>query len=98
MSRLILLLLLLFVLSAAGPAAGTAGAAAPEGKSLERRFVADVQPFLKTYCFACHGDKKQEAKLDLRGFSSLPAVEKNYRTWETVLERLDAEEMPPEKA
>jgi hypothetical protein len=98
MSRLLHLLLLLLVLFVAGLAGRTAGAAEPEGKSLERRFAEDVQPFLKRYCFSCHGEKKQEAKLDFRSYSSLPGVEKNYRTWETVLERLDAEEMPPEKA
>src|SRR5262245_47289241 len=54
-----------------------AGANEPAGKSLERRFADEVQPFLKTYCFTCHGEKKQEAKLDFRGFSSLPAVVKN---------------------
>jgi len=75
-----------------------ASADEPLDQSLERRFADDVQPFLKSYCLSCHGEKRQEAKLDFRGFSSLPAVVKNYRVWETVFERLDAEEMPPAKA
>ena len=57
-----------------------------------------VQPFLKSYCVACHGDKKQEAKLDLSGYTSLSEVVANHRVWDTVLERLQAAEMPPEKA
>lgn len=83
---------------AVGAHAGAAHAADPAGKLLERRFADDVQPFLKNYCFSCHGEKKQEAKLDLRGYSSLAAVVKNHRVWDAVLERLEAEEMPPEKA
>jgi len=75
-----------------------ANADQPVEKSLERRFTDDVQPFLKKYCLTCHGDKKQEAKLDLRGYSSVTAVVKNHRIWNTVLERLEAAEMPPEKA
>src|SRR5689334_19264022 len=70
-----------------------ASADEPLDQSLERRFADDVQPFLKSYCLSCHGEKRQEAKLDFRAFSSLPAVVKNYRVWETVRERLEAEEM-----
>src|SRR5262249_1428269 len=87
---------LCFLVIALGSTA--ASAVEPLDQSLERRFADDVQPFLKSYCLSCHGEKRQEAKLDLRGFSSLPAVVKNYRVWETVFERLDAEEMPPAKA
>lgn len=65
---------------------------------LERRFADDVQPFLKNHCLSCHGDKKQEAKLDLSRYTSLAAVVKDVRVWETVLERIEAGEMPPEKA
>jgi len=72
--------------------------AEPSANSLERRFVDVVQPFLKSHCFACHGASKQEAKLDLRGYTSLESVVKNHRVWERVLERLEAGEMPPEKA
>ena len=57
-----------------------------------------MQPFLKNYCFSCHGEKKQEAKLDLSVVKSLAAVVNNHRLWDAVLERLEAEEMPPDKA
>jgi hypothetical protein len=74
-----------------------ANAAQPE-QSLQRRFDDVVLPFLKEYCLGCHGAKKQEAKLNLSGFTSVAAVAKEPRVWETVLERLKSEEMPPEKA
>ena len=88
----------LFLAVALVSSGSAARADEPAEKSLERRFAGDVRPFLKKYCFSCHGEKKQEAKLNLSSYSSLAAVEKNLRVWETVFERLEAEEMPPEKA
>ena len=70
----------------------------PDEPALEHRFEAVVQPFLKSHCLACHGTLKREGKLDLSGYSSLQAVVKNPLVWDVVLERLEAEEMPPEKA
>ncbi len=66
--------------------------------TLERRFAGDVLPFVKSHCLSCHGTDKQEGKLDLSGDSSVAAVVKNHRVWDLVLERLEAEEMPPKKA
>ncbi|HEV3083684.1 MAG TPA: DUF1592 domain-containing protein [Gemmataceae bacterium] len=67
-------------------------------QALEKRFTDVVQPFLKNYCFPCHGSTKQQAKLDLSGYPSAAAVLKNQGVWDNVLRRLEAEEMPPEKA
>ena len=78
--------------------ARTTTAAEPADVSLERDFAKVVQPFVKSYCLGCHGKEKQEGKLDLSGYSSLAAVVKNHQVWGTVLERLEAGEMPPEKA
>jgi hypothetical protein len=71
---------------------------APPVDPLARRFSTHVQPFLKRYCFACHGPKKQKASLDLSRDASLAAVARNADTWELVLERLEAQEMPPAMA
>lgn len=65
---------------------------------LDRRYTEVVQPFLKHYCLSCHGESKQEAKLDLSGFGSVAVVLKNQGLWDHVLERLEAAEMPPRKA
>ena len=81
-----------------GFGARTTTEAEPTEQPLERRFAEVVQPFLKNYCLTCHGTKKQEAKLDLSGYTSAAAVVKNQRIWDHVRERLEAEEMPPEKA
>src|SRR6266850_4203513 len=67
-------------------------------RELERRFADTVQPFLENYCFGCHGKEKQKGKLDLRLYATREAVAKDYRRWEIVREKLQAEEMPPEEA
>ncbi|HEV3006006.1 MAG TPA: DUF1592 domain-containing protein [Pirellulales bacterium] len=76
----------------------TASAGEPPELGLDGRFAGVVQPFLRNHCLGCHGRSKQEAKLDLGRFSSLAAVVKELPTWELVLERLAADEMPPEDA
>lgn len=78
--------------------ARTTTADEPTGRPLERRFAGVVQPFLKNYCLDCHGTTKQQAKLDLSGYTSAAAIVKSHRLWDRVIERLEAEEMPPAKA
>jgi len=75
-------------------------ARADEGEfvGLNRRFTTDVRPFLKSYCLDCHGTALQEAKLDLSSYSTLKSVTDAHQTWEIVLERLAAKEMPPENS
>lgn len=89
---------LAFLALLVGSIAGMAAAAEADGRPLEVGFEAVVQPFLKNHCLACHGPRKREAKLDLSLDRSVAAVVKNHRVWALVLERLEAEEMPPEKA
>src|SRR5262245_39662268 len=72
--------------------------AATPAEPLEQRFTATVRPFVERYCIGCHGPKKQSAMLDLSRETSVAAVVKNIRHWELVLERLHANEMPPEDA
>ena len=83
------------VVSAVAQPAAPATSAKP---ALERGFADVVQPFLDNHCLTCHGAKKQEAKLDLSQYTTLKAVTKDQRVWDTVLERIEAREMPPEKA
>ncbi len=64
---------------------------------LEARFTTRVQPFLERYCYGCHGPEKHKAALDLSRDSTATAVANNLHRWEQVLDRLQAEEMPPEE-
>jgi mono/diheme cytochrome c family protein len=77
-----------------------AAAEEPAGPTatLEARFRTHVQPLVKQYCIACHGPAKQKGKLDLSRDESVALVASNMARWERVLERLEADEMPPEDA
>ncbi len=57
-----------------------------------------MQPFLQRYCFSCHGPKKQKASLDLSRDLTVTAIAHHEKQWGLVLERLQAQEMPPEEA
>jgi hypothetical protein len=81
-----------------GSIALRAAADDPAELELERSFVDTVHPFLETYCFTCHGKEKQKGKLDLSSYSTIEAVSTDYRRWQTVLKKLEAEAMPPEEA
>ena len=65
---------------------------------LDGRFNPVIHPFLQTYCITCHGKEKTEADLNLADYSSMAAVVKDGNRLELLIERLDAEEMPPRKA
>ena len=73
-------------------------AAEPASDELARQFQATVQPFVATYCQVCHGKEMPEAELNLSGFTAAQQVAGAHTTWQLVLERLDAKEMPPEDA
>src|SRR5262249_29618139 len=79
-----------------GPPGGP-GVPTAEG-SLDQRFTTRVQPFVQRYCFSCHGPKKQEAGLDLSRDATAEAVADDLGHWLVALERLRADEMPPEDA
>src|SRR5688572_3465320 len=65
---------------------------------LERHFAGTVRPFVETYCITCHGKEKPKADFDLSPYSTVDAVVRDHGHWELVLEKLQAAEMPPEKA
>ena len=71
---------------------------AAQTNKLEQRFSTQVKPFLERYCVSCHGAKKPKGGLDLTRDVTVNAIAKNERQWELVLQRLQAQEMPPESA
>ena len=86
-------LLALLVLSPAGLFASD-----PTQLEFEGRFTNTVRPFLESHCITCHGPEKPKADLDLSPYSTMDAVVRDHPHWELVLEKLQAAEMPPEKA
>ncbi len=73
---------------AADPSAVTA---APAGS-----FDQVARPFLAKYCIDCHGPKKQSGSLALHK-ADAASVQDDRPSWESVLEKLRAGEMPPKK-
>lgn len=86
------------IASAVAALASTAWGSDATPAQLEARFRSTVHPFLQTYCVDCHSKDNAEADLDLTAYSSMEAVVKDGRRWGWVLDRLEAEEMPPIKA
>jgi hypothetical protein len=58
-------------------------------------FSSKIHPLLKEYCLNCHSTEKQKGDLDLEVFSSLEAVKKHPKVWQSVAEQLANKEMPP---
>ena len=73
-------------------------AAEPSQRDLERRFAGTVRPFVETYCLTCHGKEKPKGEFDLSPYTAMETVVRDQEHWKLVLEKLQAEEMPPKKA
>ncbi len=61
-------------------------------------FQKELVPFLKQYCYECHGDEKQKADVD---FEKLPAnteIFKDRDLWELTRDMILEDEMPPSKS
>jgi len=69
-----------------------ASAAAPV---LDREFEQTVRPFVAKYCVGCHSGQTPAAQFDLKAYSTMDMVTRDYPRWAQVLERLTANEMPP---
>ncbi len=81
----------LFVLSCV-----TAYSAAPDTTPLlDRKFTQVVRPFITKNCVGCHSGTTPAASLDLKNYTTLESVKKDYFRWVTVSDRLTAQTMPP---
>ncbi len=65
--------------------------------ALEGKFTQTVQPFVNRYCAGCHSGTTPAAQFDLRAYSSVETVVRDYPRWNLVLEKLSAKEMPPKQ-
>ncbi len=72
--------------------------AAPTHSDLDNQFTQTVKPFLNRYCIGCHGGDAPAAQFDLRTYTSVDTVVRDYPHWALLLERLNANEMPPKQA
>jgi hypothetical protein len=90
----ILHVFLLFALSAAG---AVKSAAIARGRQASAdTFEANIKPLLSQYCFGCHGGGKSKGDLALDQWGDESAARKDSATWQRVLKKIQAGEMPPE--
>lgn len=61
----------------------------------DEAFKSEIKPFFKQYCIQCHGPDKSKGKITLHTLT--PEIKDDVEHWETILDILSHEEMPPEE-
>ncbi len=74
------------------------GLAPPSDDTVSAQFSDRIQPFLRKYCESCHSGADPEAKLDITSIRNVEAIAAAWTTWETMITRIDENEMPPKDA
>jgi hypothetical protein len=54
-----------------------------------------IRPTIAKYCLDCHSTKEKKGELDLERFASLAEARRDLRPWQSLVEMLEAKEMPP---
>ena len=57
-----------------------------------------IRPFLHQHCTDCHSGYEPEAELDLTAYGDQKPIFGDRETWESILEMLQRDRMPPEEA
>jgi mono/diheme cytochrome c family protein len=70
----------------------------PTLEALAQQFETQVLPLIEQHCNSCHQGPTPEAGLDLSGYQRLTDVTAAHPVWESVLLRIEGEEMPPADA
>jgi mono/diheme cytochrome c family protein len=63
--------------------------------ALDQQFTQTVRPFVAKYCIGCHSGATPAAQFDLKSYTSLDLVTRDYPRWALLMERLTKQEMPP---
>lgn len=58
-------------------------------------FAKDIKPLLQTYCYDCHGEKRQKGEINLAKFPDEASFYRDPKLWEKVHEQVHIGEMPP---
>ena len=62
---------------------------------LDRQFEQTVKPFVAKYCAGCHSGQTPAAQFDLKAYTTMDMVTRDFPRWALVMQRLTAKEMPP---
>lgn len=66
------------------------------GEVIAEDFETEIRPFLTTYCADCHSGSDAEADVDFDSIKSKDQIKTSLELWESVVEHLKAQTMPPE--
>ena len=66
-----------------------------EAKTSQSYFDSSIRPVLQEYCITCHSTEKQKGELDLERFTAVSAVKKEAKVWQSFIEQISNNEMPP---
>jgi Protein of unknown function (DUF1592)/Protein of unknown function (DUF1588)/Protein of unknown function (DUF1587)/Protein of unknown function (DUF1585)/Protein of unknown function (DUF1595)/Planctomycete cytochrome C len=61
-------------------------------------FQKNVAPLLQKYCYDCHGNGKHKGDVTLDSDKSIADVHRTAKKWETVMELVRTQQMPPDDA
>jgi hypothetical protein len=62
-----------------------------------RGFAEKIRPVVAHYCLGCHSQKEEKGELDLERFASIDDSRRDLMAWQSVVEMLEAGEMPPKE-
>ena len=66
--------------------------------STKKTFNDKVAPFVKTYCYECHGDRKMKGGVTFNPAMKNPGDAAYSRRWKMGLATVNAHDMPPDEA
>jgi len=78
------------------PAKAPPTTAAARAAEAQQAYVSRVVPFLKQYCLECHTTKRPDEEIQFERYKDAAAVAADAKTWQKVLEMLEASAMPPD--
>lgn len=71
------------------------GVAAAGAATDDAAYQEQIRPLLRAYCVNCHSQEAKKGSLDLERFASLGQVRRDLKPWQSLVEMLEAGEMPP---
>lgn len=65
---------------------------------LAEDYAKEIRPLMAKKCFACHSAEKLKGDVNLERFENLDGIKAEPELWQTVLQKVQAYEMPPKKS
>jgi mono/diheme cytochrome c family protein len=73
-------------------------APSPDLAKTKDEFTSVILPFVQQNCYECHGKGQRKGGLNLDTYLSADSMLQHRSTWQNVLDRVQAGEMPPKEA